>query len=509
MKRVAAIAIALFVLVAGFLLLTGGDDGPGDDTYLVRAVFDNGSFAVAGEDVRVAGANVGRIAEVTVSKPGEIVSGEPGEEEQAGKAVVVLEIQNEGFQDFREDASCILRPQSLIGERYVDCRPTKPRTINSEPPPVIEPIPDGEPGEGEHLVPLENNITPVDIDALQNLQREPEGERFRLILNELGIGFAARGEDVAEIVERADPTLKQINEVLEIFYDQRKQLAKLNADSDEILAVLADGRADVSGFIRNAGVAAEATAERRPEMEEALQKFPIFLRELRSTMAEFQNFSDAALPVTRDLGDAAGPITKATKLMAPFSKSAEIALTSFGDAAEASGPILRDSDPIVRATRDLATSGVSTTKNLNLFLASTRRTGGFDHLMELIYNTNAAVNGYDSYGHFNRTMLIPNNCFDYVIGYQFECDARLPAALDEGTADTDLPSDLRPGGGAESLSAPVDPRRSLSLQLDGPNSEQGADRGSPDEAQGAEQSPEAKAPNSAAMNDVLDYLVKP
>ena len=33
-----------------------------------------------------------------------------------------MNIADPGFQDFRSDATCLIRPQSLIGEKFVDCR---------------------------------------------------------------------------------------------------------------------------------------------------------------------------------------------------------------------------------------------------------------------------------------------------------------------------------------------------------------------------------------------------
>ena len=57
-------------VVAVVLLASGG--GGGSNGYLVRAVFDNGAFMVKGEQVRVAGANVGTIESVDVTMPGEI-----------------------------------------------------------------------------------------------------------------------------------------------------------------------------------------------------------------------------------------------------------------------------------------------------------------------------------------------------------------------------------------------------------------------------------------------------
>ena len=33
----------------------------------------------------------------------------------------MLSINDPGYQDFRHDANCIVRPQSLIGEKFVEC----------------------------------------------------------------------------------------------------------------------------------------------------------------------------------------------------------------------------------------------------------------------------------------------------------------------------------------------------------------------------------------------------
>ena len=91
----------------------------------MRAIFDNAGFMVKGEEVRVGGATVGKIESVDVTMPGEVDSYKNGELQAVpGKAVIVMQIEDPGFQDFRSDASCYIRPQSLIGEKFVDCRPT-------------------------------------------------------------------------------------------------------------------------------------------------------------------------------------------------------------------------------------------------------------------------------------------------------------------------------------------------------------------------------------------------
>ena len=67
MKRAAAILVAL--IAAAVLLVTGSAAGGDDGPYQVRAIFDNASFLVDGEEVRIAGAKVGTITDVEVTRP--------------------------------------------------------------------------------------------------------------------------------------------------------------------------------------------------------------------------------------------------------------------------------------------------------------------------------------------------------------------------------------------------------------------------------------------------------
>ena len=105
----------------------------GDEPYRVRAIFDNAGFVIPGEDVKVAGVKVGKISALDVTRD--------------FKAVVVLDIEDAAYQDFRRDAECSIRPQSLIGERFVECEPTQKRAPGAQEEPELETIDDG-PGRG-------------------------------------------------------------------------------------------------------------------------------------------------------------------------------------------------------------------------------------------------------------------------------------------------------------------------------------------------------------------------
>jgi ABC-type transporter Mla subunit MlaD len=412
MRRTAAIGALVAAAIVAVVLVSSGGSGGSD--YVVRAVFDSGGFMVKGEQVRIAGANVGEIESVGITMPGEVDSYEGGQERAIdGKAVIVMRITDPGFQDFRDDASCQIRPQSLIGEKFVDCRPTLPRAPGSPPAPPLKEIPDGQPGAGQLLLPLENNSTSVDPDLINDINKLPYAQRFRLIFNELGAGLAGRGADIEAAVKRANPALRDVDRLLGILAAQRDQLTQLAADSEQILEPLSRERAQVAGFFTNSGAAAQATTERGRDLEASLQKFPEFLREFRLTMRSLQGFSDAATPTFAALGKAAPSFTEATRLLTPFSAASTVALKSLGATGEEAGPTLRAADPVVRKTTALARTGVSPTTNLAKFLASIKETGGFDGLVDLIYSTTAATNGFDQYGHFTRILVTLTNCLEY------------------------------------------------------------------------------------------------
>ncbi|HYH61377.1 MAG TPA: MlaD family protein [Solirubrobacterales bacterium] len=419
MRRIAGIILVCAAAFALLFVASGAEEG---ETYEVRAIFDNSAFLAPGMDVRIAGANVGSVAELDVTFPDEPAR-EDGSDDP-GKAVVVMQIDDPGFQDFRQDASCQIFPQSLLGEKYVECEPTQPRSSSTAAPPALEEIPEGEPGEGQYLLPLERNGKSVDIDLVNNIMEEPYPERFRLIINDLGIGLAARGDEIEEIIERSNPALRELNLVLETLARQNDALETLASDSDTIMTELAAEREHVASFINEATTTGEATLAEQAAFEETFERFPGFLRELRSTMTELQGFSDAATPVFADLRVGAPALTRASEALGPFSDAATVSFTTLGDAAEDAGPALRASDPVIKQTRDLAKDSAPAVSELATLLTTMRKTGGFQGFLETLYGLGGTVNPYDSNGHFTRAVIPTNVCFDYTSVEQSGCEAK-------------------------------------------------------------------------------------
>ncbi|MCW3039787.1 MAG: hypothetical protein JWM31_1692, partial [Solirubrobacterales bacterium] len=268
--RVGLITVVL-VLVVVVVVVALGRGGSNDDAgrtgaYRVRAVFDNASFVIAGEDVKVAGVIAGKIGGVEL--------------DARNKAVVIIDITDPAFQDFRQDATCRIGLQSLIGEQYVDCTPTQVRGEGVVPAPPLTTIASG-PGKGQRLLPLGRTSSPVGPDLLANIMRVPERERLRLIVGELGTGLTGNGAELRGAIERANPTLQQANRLVEILATQNQTIDALVQQSDAALEPLAERRGDLAGFTSASARVGAAAAERGDDLERDLERLPGFLAQLQ------------------------------------------------------------------------------------------------------------------------------------------------------------------------------------------------------------------------------------
>jgi phospholipid/cholesterol/gamma-HCH transport system substrate-binding protein len=413
MRRALTIGLLLLVVPAGFLL-AGAGGGDEDDSYKVRAIFDNASFLIGGQDVKVAGAKVGVVDDLEVTPD--------------HKAAIVLDIQRDGFKDFRQDAHCEIRLQSVIGEKLVECQPTQERQPGEPEPPPLEKIPDGQPGAGQRLLPVTQTGTPVDADLINNIQRLPFRQRFSILLNEFGAGLASRAEDLRELIRRGDPALKEVDDFFRILAEQNRMLKRLTGDADTIFKSLAENRREVADFFVQSRVAAQATAEKRADLERNFQKFPPFLRQLRPFMERFAELSAQMAPVVSDLRASGPDISRILKALGPFSTNSTAALKSLGNTADVGRPALVSALPLARQLSSLASNARPVIKNLRLLLTDLQAHKGIERFLDLLFYQTLSFNGFDEVGHYLRNNLIVTICSGYVITPTVGCSANFQGA---------------------------------------------------------------------------------
>jgi virulence factor Mce-like protein len=385
-------------VVIGIVRESTDDDT--QDRYFVRAIFDNASTLVVGEDVKVAGVPVGVISDLDVTDD--------------KKAAVSLRIDDTDFVRWKVDASCKIGSQGLIGEKFVDCQPGSAEAQQ------LPKIQQGD-GKGEHLLPVENTSSPVDLDLIGDIQRLPYRQRFAILLSEFGTGLAGRGGDLNEVIHRANPALRETDEVLKILADQNRTLARLVRDSDQVLGPLARERESFADFIVQANATGQASAERSSDLRETIRLLPGFLRELRPLMADLEDFTDQGTPLLTDLNAAAPALGRLIKAQGTLSDASRESFPSLGDALERGRPALIEAHPLIRDLAAFGRQAAPVSVNLDELTKSLKETGGVERLNDLLYYLALVTNGFDGLGHYLRGGLVTNVCSTYLLQQSPTC----------------------------------------------------------------------------------------
>ncbi len=347
MKRSALVALVLVLLALGaggaaLALGAGADDDAQGKTYEIE--FDNAFGVSQGGDFKVAGVRAGTTGDLQVEVKGRA----------RPVAVVKAKITEPGFADLRRDAHCEIRPQSFIGEYFVQCQPgTSP-----------DRIPDG------GRVPVAQTTSTIPLDLVNNIVRRPYVDRLRIIVNELGAGLAGRPGDLNAVLRRAHPGLRETNQTLRVLARQTRTIERFTVDADTVVGALARRRKDVSRFVREAGATAAVAATRRDELAGAFHRLPGFLGELNPYMLRLGELATAQQPVLRDLRGSAGQINTFLTRLPPFADAGRPAVTSLGQASKAGTRAVRVTSQELHELGRLAKDAPGVAKPLRQLLES-------------------------------------------------------------------------------------------------------------------------------------------
>jgi ABC-type transporter Mla subunit MlaD len=340
-RRLLALVVVAAV-VAGAFVLTGASDTSKKRKY--KIVLDNAFGLVQGGDFRVGGVRAGKTTSFDIIK----------HKGHHPEAVVTAEISEPGFDDFRSDASCEVKPQSLIGEYYVDCQPgTSSKKL---------------PTDGSGMVPVKQTASTIPTDLVQNIMRRPYRERLRFIIDELGTGLAGRPQDLQAVLKRSDPGLRETTRVLGVLGRQNQVIANFIRDSDTVIGELNNNRSDVVRWVKEAGDTAEISASRSQAIREGFRRLPTFLAELRPTMARLENLIDAQQPLLGDLRQASPSLRTFFTRLGPFSQASRPALRTLGEASAQGTKAFREGTQEISELSKLAPKAKPTFKPLRQFL---------------------------------------------------------------------------------------------------------------------------------------------
>jgi phospholipid/cholesterol/gamma-HCH transport system substrate-binding protein len=215
-------AFAVFSL-AGLLVMaieTGQRFGPLPPAYRVAFTVADADALVPGSDVRIAGIQVGKVAGVTFNDYG---------------STVVMDIDPQ-YRPIYTDATALIRPKSLLGEKYVDLSRGSSNV----------PVPDG------GSLPPSQAFTQVELDqVLQNMDA-PTRRALSIDLISLGGGLQGRGADVNATIPELRRIAEHLTPVAARFKDRTAEIDHILVDTDTILGTLSDEHRQLAGLLQSA-----------------------------------------------------------------------------------------------------------------------------------------------------------------------------------------------------------------------------------------------------------------
>jgi virulence factor Mce-like protein len=384
MKRVLLSAAILAAVAAFIVIATGASTGSAAGTYKIE--FDNAFGLVTGADFKVSGVPAGSISAINLDP-------------RTLRALVTVQVTKPGFGQFHSDASCESRPESLIGEYYVDCNPGASG-------PVLK---------AGSTIPVTHTQSTIPADLLQNIMRLPYRQRFTLIVNELGAAAAARGGDLQAALQRAVPALTETDSLLNLLGNDSSTLQALTRDSNSVITALANNSTSIKRFIDEADRTAVATATQQANLRTTLARFPGLLEQLKPTLAQLGTTVTTNQPVLQNLNQASGQLNRLFTDLPAFSRSAQPAIKSLGQASVTGKVAVTAAQPTVADLNNFAKPTPELAQNLAIVLGDMdtqsravepdpRSPGGkgFSGLQALlwyVFNQTLAVNTYGPLGH--------------------------------------------------------------------------------------------------------------
>jgi virulence factor Mce-like protein len=362
-----AAVVALAAIAAGVSLLGGGEDERADaQTYRVAAVFDVARGIGPRQVVKIAGARVGEVTAVHLTKD--------------FKARVEMKVDRR-FAPFRADARCAIKPEGLITENFVECDP-------------------GHRGELDGAIPVSRTAAPVTLQNLFEVFDVPTTQRIAVLLNELGMSTAGRGEDLNEIVYRANPTLAAARDAIAVVDRQKAQLTELLDAADPVLAKLAERDEDVKRFLTDTADLTSTTARHRGALSEAIARLPPLLAATKPALEQLGEVADDAPATLRALRASAPALTDLTRDVPTFSDTATASLKTLDPVLRDARTTLRRATPITKQLGVFAANADPAGNGIMRLLWSLRESGGIDNLWRAYYLAAGASNRFDARGHY-------------------------------------------------------------------------------------------------------------
>jgi len=268
-----AIYVALFavacILGMEFLAVNIGQPNPLSSDYTVHAVFTDADGVPTAADVRVAGVQVGKVT---------AVSHDPS---NPGFSVVTLQISNANAVPVFSNGFAVVRPKTLLGEKYVDLTVGNRDTGEAIPP-------DG-------YLPQARTSKDVENDEIFNAFDAQTRQQQKVVLQELDAATQDRAGDVQAILPQLTQIVQDLSPLAKVYEKDNPQVDNIFVNFNTLMQTLADEHQQLAGLLANGNAALGAIAQRDDALVATLKGYSDVANEFNTAMAPTVDAQRSAL----------------------------------------------------------------------------------------------------------------------------------------------------------------------------------------------------------------------
>jgi len=333
-----AFALSCVAILLYLWITFGGSVPLKPKGYRVKVNFPEAVTLAEQADVRISGVNVGKV----ISKKVVVQNGQV-----KPLTAVTLEIQSK-YAPIPTNTRAILRQKTLLGETYVELTPG-----NRRGPPVKD---------GGALA--NGNVAPtVQLDEIFRAFDPKTRLAFQTWMQQQGIAFTARGQDLNDALGNLTPFAENIDKVLAVLRSQQQATSALVRNTGVVFDALTERDGQLADLISNSNRVFKTTADRDQQLAAAFVAFPTFEDQSRAISVRLTKFANNTNPLINQLRPAArqlSPTLIATAKLAPNLKAlfedihplalaANKGLPAVSSFMNSTRPVLAQADPFLRS----------------------------------------------------------------------------------------------------------------------------------------------------------------
>jgi phospholipid/cholesterol/gamma-HCH transport system substrate-binding protein len=304
----AAFALSCVGLLLWLWLSFGGTIPLKPEGYRVHVKVPEAANLAQEADVRISGVPVGKVKAKKVDT-------------QDAATDVTLEIDHQ-YAPIPKDTRAILRQKTLLGETYVELAPGDKSSGT---------IPDG------GSIPRSQVAPTVELDEIFRAFDQKTRTAFQEWMINQGRAFVNHGQDLNDALGNLAPFAEDTDTVLQILNENKADVRSLIRNTGDVFSALTERRGQLRELIRNSNRVFATTAKRNQELQDTFRILPTFLDESDKTLRRVTRFANNTNPLVTQLRPAARQLSPT--------------LVSLEQLAPELRGLFRDLDPLITVSR--------------------------------------------------------------------------------------------------------------------------------------------------------------